>query len=498
MSGSGLLPCKLTPEADNGLRINRSQQRHLVAYLSAANVNARVTIVNHTGWHDIAGQPVFVLPDIVIGPRGAERAILDGSSVGSYSTRGSLGDWQEGIGRLSSGHKLPVLAVSAALAGPLLYLAGQDGGGLNFYGPSSTGKTTLLRAAASVWGRGDTPGYIRAWRATANGLEGAAASATDTALVLDELGQVESREAGAASYSLSNGTGKARAARDGALREPKSWRVLILSSGELPFEAKVSEDRGRKARAGQLVRILDVASERSFGVFDHAGDDGDPGKLAKAFKLAAVSAYGTAGPEFVSRLMQEGVTGDDVRKIVVEFVDTYVPAGSNGQVDRAAQRLGLIAAAGELATTFGITPWLPGAAIAAAADALARWIEGRGGTEAAEIRQAIEQVRLAIGAHGESRFQPVDDPEAKPVLNRLGWRKGHGAGREWWVLPQMFRAEICNGLDQRLVARILSDRGILRRQGGNVLQCTVNIGGEHRVRAYALTAAILDGGDRAT
>jgi hypothetical protein len=92
----------------------------------------------------------------------------------------------------------------------------------------------------------------------------------------------------------------------------------------------------------------------------------------------------------------------------------------------------------------------------------------------------------------------VDDPEAKPVLNRLGWRKGHGAEREWWVPPQMFRAEICNGLDQRLVARILSDRGMLRRQGGNVLQCTVNIGGEHRVRAYVLTAAILDGGDGAS
>jgi hypothetical protein len=56
-------------------------------------------------------------------------------------------------------------------------------------------------------------------------------------------------------------------------------------------------------------------------------------------------------------------------------------------------------------------------------DAFGRWIEGRGGTEAAEIRQAIEQVRLAIEQYGESRFQPVDDPEAKPVPSRLGVRK---------------------------------------------------------------------------
>src|SRR5271157_4099669 len=51
-------------------------------------------------------------------------------------------------------------------------------------------------------------------------------------------------------YSLSNGGGKVRAGRDGGMREPKSWRVMVLSTGELPVEAKLSEDRGRKAKAG--------------------------------------------------------------------------------------------------------------------------------------------------------------------------------------------------------------------------------------------------------
>ena len=34
-----------------------------------------------------------------------------------------------------------------------------------------------------------------------------------------------------------------------------------------------------------------------------------------------------------------------------------------------------------------------------------------------------------IEAHGESRFQSLDDIDAKPVNNRLGWRKGAGAER---------------------------------------------------------------------
>jgi uncharacterized protein (DUF927 family) len=81
-------------------------------------------------------------------------------------------------------------------------------------------------------------------------LEGAAAGTTDTALILDELSVVEAREAAAAIYGLANGSGKARASRDGSLREPRSWRVLFISSGEVPVDAKLIEDRGRKSRAG--------------------------------------------------------------------------------------------------------------------------------------------------------------------------------------------------------------------------------------------------------
>ena len=193
--------------AEGGFNIARSQQRTFASYLAGANVQGRVTTVPRTGWHEINGKFVFVLPKEAIGARSHEPIILDTLARGSYETRGTLRDWQQGVGAISSGHALAVLAISTALAGPLLYLMGQEGGGLNFFGPSSKGKTTLLQSAASVWGRGASPGYMRAWRATANGLEGAGAISTDTVLVLDELGQVEARDAAAAFYSLSNGTG---------------------------------------------------------------------------------------------------------------------------------------------------------------------------------------------------------------------------------------------------------------------------------------------------
>jgi putative DNA primase/helicase len=482
--------------ADEGLTINRNQQRHFLTYLSGCDVKGRVTIVHRTGWHEIGGHHVFVLPAETIGPKGSEQVILDASAVGPYETRGTLNDWQGGIGNLSCGHALPVLAISAAFAGPLLHLAGQEGGGVNIFGGSSQGKTTIAQAAASVWGRGSSPGYVRAWRATANGLEGVAAGSSDTGLILDELSVMEARDVQAALYGLANGMGKVRAARDGSLREPKTWRVLTLSTGEVPTGTKLAEDRGRKARAGQLVRMLDIQADRylGFGAFDHGGMDNDAGALAKAFKHAAISAYGTAGPEFVRRIVAEGADeiGKTVRGMVATFIEMVAPAGSDGQVHRAAQRLGLIAAAGELATALELVPWQVGKAREAAAWALAQWIDRRGGTEPAEVRQAIEQVRLFIEQHGESRFEALDDSDARPVYNRAGWRKGSGSDREWMIPPEVWKAEICNGLDSTMVARTLAERGKLRRALDKFARVE-RIAGQSK-RVYVVTANIFAGG----
>jgi putative DNA primase/helicase len=479
--------------AAEGLQIVRGQQRELANYLSGAETTARVTTVHRTGWHVTNGENAFVLPGETIGHKAIGRVLLDGTAHGPYETRGTLAEWRDGVGALTAGHAIPMLAISTAFAGPLLHLVGLEGGGLNLFGQSSRGKTTCLQAAASVWGRGATPGYVRPWRATANGLEGAAAQSTDTVMVLDEFSMVDARDAAQALYGLANGQGKQRAARDGSPREPKSWRVLFLSSGESPVDAKLSEAPGRKARAGQLVRLLDIPANRGagFGVFDDGGRDGNAADLAKLIKLAATSAYGTAGPEFVRGLIANGVTGDDVSALISSFVEAELPPDADGQVERAAQRFGVLAAAGELAAEFGIVPWPRGAARAAAAWALARWIELRGGTEPAEARQAIETVRLFIEQHGDARFAPVDDADARSVVNRAGYRKGAGAEREWWVLPEVWRSEICAGQDAKFVARTLANTGMLRTQSEG-LQGNVRVKNQ-TLRAYVVTAAILDG-----
>ncbi|MDR3493358.1 MAG: DUF927 domain-containing protein [Ancalomicrobiaceae bacterium] len=479
--------------ASRGLNIRRGGGSQLADYLNRAKVDRRVTTVGRTGWHEVGGKQVFVLPAETIGSSAAETVILAGANSAPFEAKGYLSGWQAGVGALVQNHHRHVFAVASAFAGPLLALVKQDGGGFNFHGGSSTGKSTAIEAAASVWGRGSSPGYVRSWRATANAIEAAAALHTDTALVLDELGVVDAREAGAAAYQLAAGSGKGRSARDGSLRTPLTWRTLILSTGEIRLADKLTEGKQR-AMAGQAVRLVDIPADagKGFGSFDHSGPTGNAKDIADSIKRAARTAYGTAGPEFVRRLISEGL--EEVSSLALGSVDafrsTMVPRGADGQVQRAADRFGLVAAAGEIAASLGVVPWPAGSAKRAAEVCFLAWMESRGGSEAHEVREAVERVRAFVQAHGDSRFEPLPKMlESRPIPNRVGYRRGEGGDREWLIFPEAWKAEVVAGLDPKAAASALSDRCMLRRANDG-FQRVEKIDGKP-TRFYVVTAEIL-------
>jgi len=137
------------------------------------------------------------------------------------------------------------------------------------------------------------------------------------------------------------------------------------------------------------------------------------------------------------------------------WTEKYCPTDAQGQVWRAARRFALFAAAGELATGYGITGWIEGEALAASADGLRDWLGHRGGAEPAEVLRGIEQVRAFIARHGSSRFADWNQPNDN-VRDRAGFRRD-GA---YLFYPVAFR-EACAGLDPSLVAKALAERGML-------------------------------------
>ena len=487
LHGDGAVLCASL--ADRGLKIatGRSTRQHFISYLNSALVKARITIVPRTGWHGIDDKKVFALPGEGIGI--VDRVILAaGVTASQYATAGTLEQWQTSVAKLAQPHGRARFAIASAFVSPLLMLIGADGGGINLRGPSSIGKTTLLSAAASVWGRGDERGFIRTWRGTGNGIEAAATQFSDTFLPLDEIGVASGHEVGNVVYSIAGGIGKQRANRDGSAKIPSTWRIFVLSTGEISIADKIREG-GKKARAGQEIRVLDLNGDagKSLGVFD-AGED--PEQMARDIKQAAITFYGTAGPAFVRAIIAKI---DDVAAIARESLDTFreqVAADvQSGQVLRAANRIGLVALAGELAIQLGILPWPTGSVNEAAANVFRDWHMERGGNDPAEVRAAIEQIRTLLERHGDGRFDPATpDPNARPVIDRLGYVHGEGADRQWWVLPQTWKDTFCQGFDAKATALALIERGLLLPGDRSKTSRPVRVNGRV-TRAYVLPVA---------
>lgn len=284
-----------------------------------------------------------------------------------------------------------VFVVSCAFTGPLLHLVGMESGGYHFRGDSSTGKTTVLRGSASVWGG---PDFLQRWRTTDNGLEAIAAQHSDLCLIMDDLIQVDSKVAAAIVYMLANGQGKLRANRLGYARPRVEWRLVFLSTGEIGLAEHV-EQAGRRSRAGQEVRLLDLPADAGagLGVFEELHGHGSGALFSKVLEHAACSYYGTAGPAFVQKIIDDRDTVIDiVKELQKQFAREHVPADASGQAHRAAVRFGLVGAAGEIASHFGVTAWPEGAALQAAEACFQAWLQVRGGAG------DLEEMDAASGA----------------------------------------------------------------------------------------------------
>ena len=101
-----------------------------------------------------------------------------------------------------------------------------------------------------------------------------------------------------------------------------------------------------------------------------------------------------------------------------------VDKNNHGQVARVAERFGLIAVAGKLATEFGIVSWPDGQVALDALELFKDWFAARGGAAPAEIEQMIALVsrfhrevwRLAFRQSRSAAEQPhhrVRDPVAQ-------------------------------------------------------------------------------------
>ncbi len=407
--------------------------------------------VLQVGWADKS----FVFPDLVIG---SDDIIFQSAhrSLEAFGQRGTNEEWRHNIGALAVGNPMLMLALCAAFAAPLLHICSAENGGIHFFGDSSTGKSTMLRAAASIWG---SPEYVGSWRATANGMEGASSLRNDCLLALDEISECNPKEVGAIVYAAGNGRGKTRARASGDVKPTISFRNFIISTGERTISA-VIEEVGDRVKAGQLVRLLDIPVERTYGCFDDLKEFHSGSAMSDEIKIRSAKYYGTVGRQFVKHLVK---IQEQIPTLYeqVKGLKEFNPSDDQGQAKRIAQRFALLALAGEIATECGLTAWPQGVATAAAEVGLEACLSMRN-TGNSETYQIIEAITDYISTYGDSRFTPLDDKDSRLKANeRSGWYEDDDNGRRHYLFHTAGFRAAHEGFDQRQVIKVLQGKGIL-------------------------------------
>jgi putative DNA primase/helicase len=490
----------------------------LTQYIQTRQPEQFASCTDRIGWHGRA----FVLPHETIGDD-AERIVFqtENAMENTFRSKGTPEQWRERIGAMCAGNSRLVFAVACAFAGPLLRPAGVESGGFHFRGDSSSGKTTALKVAASVYGG---PSFLQRWRTTDNALEAIAAQHSDCLLILDELAQVDPKTAGECAYMLANEQSKARATRNATPRPRLAWRLLFLSAGELGLADHMAEGM-KRTRTGQEVRMADIPADAGagMGAFECLHEHEGGAAFAKHIAQQAGSVYGAIGRTWLLWLTQHADTlKAEIRKRAAALAVQWVPEASSGQVERVGARFALVGAAGELATVAGLTGWQPGESERGARACFNAWLEARGGTGNGEVVAMLRQVRRYLETNGEGRFTQwhrAADDHAPKTLQRAGFRRmvgedgqpiktdadhqrefgermsptiGESVRFEYFILPETFRAEVCVGFDYKTVARVLLDHGCLLPDKGRAFDTRQRLPGMGLGWCYRISPALFE------
>ena len=411
-------------------------------------------IAHATGWQCGA----YIMPDGEIIGTPEQPVLFNGrsSAASGYTTSGTGQSWRESVGRLAFGNYSMMTGVAAALAAPLIGLAGADGFGIHLYEQSSAGKTTTANVASSLYGN---PDVLRlTWYGTALGLANEAAAHNDALMPLDEIGQgADPVEVYKSAYALFNGTGKLQGAKEGGNRDLKRWRTVAISTGEMDLETFIAS-AGRKAKAGQLVRLLNIPMRRAVRFHEHAN-----GKHhADALKDAYQHHHGVAGREWVKWLADHQQEAVNAVRAAEERWRSLIPSDYGEQVHRVGARFAILEAALLLGNV--ITGWDEQTCRDAIQYSYNAWLR-EFGTGNKEHQQIIEQTEAFLNAYGMSRFAPFPyDPTSLPISNMAGYRQKGGHETDpmvFYTFPAAFEGEIARGFNTRQFAEVLKKAGML-------------------------------------
>lgn len=405
----------------------------------------------------------------------------DGKLVSGFASRGTLEGWRDAVSKVS-GHPQPMLAIYAALASAMLLPLDADNFVVDWSNPTSTGKTTLLRVAASVWGRPDERGLLYSWNSTKVALERMAGLCGDLPLILDDTKKGNPDQLNTMVYQYSGGHGRGRGSKTG-LQKTATWRGVMLSTGENQIANYSKGDGGAHAR------VLSIWS-LPFGEPDESSRE-----LVNRLKEQLLDHHGHAGAVWVRFINDHRDQWPHWRERYVELRRELAAMDpSSGVADRLASYMAVIALTAELATPVLQLPCDsrssgdPRQVI----DEVMRLILP-GVSEADRALAALEHI-VSWATENAHRFQSAQGTDdGHPVYGT--WYTAYGPN-DLTVLPHLVQTELRRAgfTDSDAIVRTWADRDWLEcgKEKGRRRLTKKSVIDRKRVHAYVIRKSALE------
>ncbi len=226
--------------------------------------------------------PYLISDDVVFETEYKEASNLI-DNTGEY---GSFDIWKQNAQVLRN-NQFGRFLLAASFASPLLEILNHRVFFVHIWHDSKSGKTAAIKMAISVWG--NPTKLMCSFNATSVGLERMAGTLKHLPFAIDELQVLNNKRLSVENiiYSLGNGFGRLRGAKEGGVQETASWRNNILTSGEQPMSKESSND-------GVLTRVLELY-----------GKPVDDVNVAHTLHLVSENHYGFAGKIFIQYLIND-------------------------------------------------------------------------------------------------------------------------------------------------------------------------------------------------
>jgi uncharacterized protein (DUF927 family) len=272
---------KVVDLSDKSLPISSTNSKDVVRYLTdyeASNLNMLPErCVSRLGW---VGENQFI--------SGVDEGIqLDAphDHIKGYVCSGDVGTWAKNVQPVLQ-YDVARFMLASSFASPLLKMLKERCFVIYVYGPTRGGKTAATKVALSVWGNPEDT--MVSFNSTSNAIEKTAAFLSNLPMGIDERQVVKDQGfVEQLIYLLANGQSKGRLKKDTSPQDKSYWRNIIIATGE----DSLTND---STRGGVVSRTIEIFTQP-------LPDE----ELASNMHRKVEEAHGSAGPEFMRRILEE-------------------------------------------------------------------------------------------------------------------------------------------------------------------------------------------------